>query len=138
MVIVAAIWEQGLFDFKTELDLWHYPLRDLGVDEFAMTPISGLNSNKVKEFHNVQQLVEYYGLPIIIGTEYGESLLQDFKHPENALYLFNRTSGGELPVEADYTLKIQTPLDKGMLWGHQAASIILYDRFIKHGNNIKR
>lgn len=138
MVIVAAIWEQGWFDFKTELNLWQFPLRDLGVDELAMAPISGLNNNKVREFDNIEELVQYYNLPIIICTEHGESILQDFEHPQNALYLFNRTSGGELPVEADYTLKIQTPLDKGLLWGHQAASIILYDRFLKNGNNNSR
>lgn len=138
MIVVGAIWEQGWFDFETEFNLWNFPLLDLGVDEFAMTPISGIKNNKVKEFNNVKDLVEYYNLPIIIGTEYGESTLQDFKHPENALYLFNRTSGGELPIKADYTLKIETVLNKGMLWGHQAASIILYDRFLKNGNNNSR
>lgn len=131
MVVVAGVWEQGWFDSKTELNLWHFPLRELGVDKFAMTPHLGLNNIKVEEFHNVEELVQHYGLPIIIGTEYGEHSLEDFEHPKDALYLFNRTSGGELPVQADYTLRVETKLNKGMLWGHQAASIILYDRLKK-------
>jgi hypothetical protein len=131
MIVVAGVWEQGWFDFKTELNLWHYPMRDFGVDEIAMTPISGLNNNKVREFHSVEELVQHYGLPLIIGTEDGETSLQDFKHPEHCLYLFNRTSGGELPVTPDHTLRIDTKLNKGLLWGHQAASIILHDRFKK-------
>lgn len=131
MVIVAGIWEQGWFDFKTELNLWYFPLKDFGVDEFAMTPVSGLNNNKVREFNSVEEMIKYYGLPVIICTEYGDSELNDFTHPKNALYFFNRTSGGNLPINPDYTLRIDTELNKGMLWGHQAASIILYDRFKK-------
>lgn len=138
MIVVAGVWEQGWFDFKTELNLWHYPLKDLGVDEFAMTPISGLNSNKVREFHSVEELVQYYGLPVILCTEQGESSLNTFKHPKNALYLFNRTTGGQLPVSPTWTLSVETHLNKGLLWGHQAASIILYDRLIKNGNNNSR
>lgn len=131
MVVVASVWEQGWFDNESELNLWHYPLRDFGVDELAMTPAFGLNSNKVKEFHSVEELVQHYGLPIIICTEHGSTDLENFEHPKDALYLFNRTSGGELPVNPDHTLRIKTKLNKGMLWGHQAASIILYDRFKK-------
>jgi hypothetical protein len=131
MVVVAGIWEQGWFDFKTELNLWQFPMRELGVDELAMTPVSGMKTSKVREFRSVDELVQHYSLPLIIGTEYGECPLKDFEHPQDALYLFNRTSGGSLPVKANYTLKVETKLDKGMLWGHQAASIILYDRLIK-------
>lgn len=131
MIVVAGIWEQGWFDFKTELNLWHYPLKDFAVDEFAMVPVSGINNKKVKEFHSVEELVQHYGLPVIIGSEDGEISLRNFKHPKDALYLFNRTSGGNLPIQPEHTLKVETVLDKGMLWGHQAASIILYDRLIK-------
>lgn len=131
MVVVGAVWEQGWFDSKTEINLWHYPLKDFGVDELAMTPFFGHTTNKVREFHSVEQMVKHYGLPVIICTEDGESELSDFVHPENALYLFNRTSGGNLPIIPDYTLRIKTKLNKGMLWGHQAASIILHDRLSK-------
>ena len=131
MVIVAGVWEEGWFDYKTELNLWQFPLRDFGVDEFAMTPISGINNNNVKEFKSVEDMVQHYGLPVVVCTEDGESDLNNFVHPENVLYLFNRTSGGNLPIIPDYTLRIKTKLDKGMLWGHQAASIILYDRLNK-------
>ena len=131
MIIVASIWEQGWFDFKTELDLWRFPLRELGVDELAMTPVSGIVTNKVREFHSVEDIIEYYNLPVVVCDEKGEVSLEDFIHPKDALYLFNRTSGGVLPGKHDYSLRIETKNNKGMLWGHQAASIILYDRFKK-------
>ena len=131
MVVVAGIWEAGWNTPIKELDLWQYPLKDFGVDELAMTPVSGISTNKVKEFHSVEEIIQHYELPVIICTEYGETDLEEFKHPENALYLFNRTSGGNLPVVPDHTLRINTKLNKGLLWGHQAASIILYDRVKK-------
>lgn len=138
MIVVAGIWEDGWNTPIKELDLWHYPLRDFAVDELAMTPVSGIATNKVKEFHTVEDIVEHYDLPVIICTEHGETDLVDFKHPKDALYIFNRTSGGELPVTPAHTLKIRTGLNKGMLWGHQAASIILYDRLLKDGDNDSR
>lgn len=138
MVIVAGIWEYGWNTPIKELDLWHFPLKEFGVDELAMTPVSGISTNKVREFHNVEDIIQYYEIPIIVCSENGTSTLKDFKHPKDGLYIFNRTSGGELPITPDYSLKIETTLNKGMLWGHQAASIILYDRFLKNGNNIYR
>jgi hypothetical protein len=131
MVVVAGVWESGWNTPIKELDLWHYPLKDFGVDELAMTPVSGIFSNKVREFHSVEDIIQYYGIPIVICDEKGETSLEDFDHPESALYLFNRTSGGQLPGKHDYSLRVETKLNKGMLWGHQAASIILYDRFKK-------
>ena len=138
MIVVGAVWEQGWFDQETEVNLWHYPLKDFGVDEFAMTPIFDIKNNNVKQFHNVELMIQHYGLPVINCTEYGEITLDEFTHPKDALYIFNRTSGGVMPGKHDYSLRIETTNNKAMLWGHQAASIILYDRFIKHGNNNKR
>jgi tRNA(Leu) C34 or U34 (ribose-2'-O)-methylase TrmL len=132
MVVVASMWEYGWNTPIKEFDLWHYPLKDFGVDEFAMTPVSGIRlNNKVQEFHSVEDIIKHYGLPVILCTEHGEYTLEEFEHPENALYLFNRTSGGIIVEKPDYSLRIETKQNKGMLWGHQAASIILYDRFKK-------
>lgn len=139
MVVVASVWESGWNTPIKEFDLWYYPLMDFGVDEFAMTPVSGARlNNKVQEFHSVEEIIEHYKLPVILCTEYGKSTLKEFAHPKDALYLFNRTSGGNIVENPEYSLKIETKLDKGMLWGHQSASIILYDRFIKNGNNNSR
>lgn len=134
MVVVAFIWEEGWFETKDELNLWHFPMKEFGVDELAAVssaPRLTAKSNKIREFGSVEQLIQHYQLPIIIGTEDGEALLQNFTHPEDAIYLFNRTSGGQLPIKPEHTVCVETHLNKGLLWGHQAASIILYDRLIK-------
>lgn len=132
MIVVASIWEQGWNTPIKEYDLWHYPLLEFNVDEFAVTPVSGILKNDVKEFHSVDELVQHYGLPVILCSENGSNTLEDFVHPENALYLFNRTSGGGLEYLQDQSLKVETNSNQGNLWGHQAASIILYDRYLKN------
>jgi len=137
MVVVASIWEEGWNTPIKELDLWYYPLQDFNVDEFAMTPISGIFTDKVQEFHSVDHIIRHYDIPIVICDERGENNLVDFKHPADVMYLFSRTSKS-LMGNYDYpTLKIPTPNNKGTLWGHQAASIILYDRYIKNGNIVQ-
>ena len=138
MVVVASIWEEGWFEPKTESNLWYYPLTDFAVDEIAFTPVFDINIPTIKQFHSVEEIIQHYGLPVIVCEERGETILKDFVHPENALYIFNRTSGAVIPGKHDYSLRVETNKNKAMLWGHQAASIILYDRFIKHGNNNKR
>ena len=139
MIVVASIWEEGWNTPIKEFDLWYYPLRDFGVDEFAMTPVSGIFTNKVREFNTVEEIIEHYGLPVILCDEGGETSLQDFDHPEDALYLFGRTSRSLLgSYEFNHSVKVETKNNKGLLWGHQAASIILYDRLLKNGNNNSR
>ena len=131
MIVVGAVWELGWNTPIMEYDLWKYPMKDLGVDQLAFTPISGIKRQDIREFDNVHEMVHHYHLPVVVCTEEGEYFLEDFEHPKNALYLFNRTTGGNFSIVPDYTLKVNTALDRGMLWGHQAASIILYDRLVK-------
>ena len=131
MTVIGSLWEFGWNTPIKEFDLWHYPMREFGVDEIAMTPVSGIK-NKVREFHSVEEMIQYYGLPVILCDELGETPLQRFEHPkEGALYLFGRTSRSLLGQYNYPSIKIETPEEKGMLWGHQAASIIMYDRFCK-------
>ena len=131
MVVVAAPWEFGWNTPIKEVDLWKYPLRDFGVDHLAMCPVSGIKDSFVKEYESVERIIEEYShLPLIIVDEKGENDLESFSHPENALYLFGKTTGSVLGfADRGTSLKITTPADKGLLWGHQAASIILYHRW---------
>lgn len=137
MVVVAGTWELGWNTPIIEKDLWIYPLRDMGVDEFAMTPISGISDKKVKEFSTIDDIINYYSeLPLIIVDERGENNLREFSHPENALYLLGKANYSPLIsyFSKGTSLKIETPDSdrrNGMLWPHQAISIVLYDKYIK-------
>lgn len=139
MIVVAGVWEEGWNTPIKEFDLWYYACKVFGVDEFAMTPVSGIRlNNKVKEFHSVDDMIQHYGLPVIVCDENGKTPLKEFEHPKDALYLFNRISGGDFTGKSDISLRIETKLKQALLWGHQAASIILYDKLMKDGNNNNR
>jgi hypothetical protein len=137
MIKVAGIWEQGWNTPFLEFDLWVYPLRDFEVDEFYMTPITGIQK-KVNEKATIEEVIaENKDLDVVWIDEAGETLLSEFKHPENALYIMGKTQKKPmvgLKKRGDFSVRIETKKDKsnnGMLWAHQAISIVLYDRLIK-------
>lgn len=135
MVVVAGMWELGWNTPIKEIDLWRYPLKDFGVDRFYMTPISGIESKKVIELPSLEDILNKNKelLPIYV-TEDGEYSLKEFKHPKNVLYIFGKTNYSPfntMKTEDSMSLRIETKLNRGMLWGHQAAGIILYDRTVK-------
>ena len=134
MVVVAGMWEMGWNTPMMEVDLWKYPMRDFQVDEFAMTPVSGIQNKSVKEFASIDDIIKHYHLPLIVVDERGTTNLADFEHPKSALYLFGKAGFSPLSnyFKIAESLKIETPRKKGgLLWAHQAASVVLYDRYKK-------
>ena len=72
------------------------------------------------------------------GGLIGEEPLSSFEHPETCVYYFGadmETLTGE-EIEGSYYVYIDMPI-QDQIWASQAASIVLYDRYIKarHGNN---
>jgi len=135
-VKVVGCWEFGWSTPIMEYDLWHFTMRDFVVDEWLMTPVSGIRQQQVAERPFLQDvLLENPSLTPIYCDENGEADLASFSHPEDCLYIFGKASfspwiAAGSPVGA--SLRIDTPsTKKGLLWPHQCAAIILYDRYIK-------
>lgn len=136
MVRVAGLWELGYNTPLMELDLWQYPLREFEVEEFYMSPITGIQSNYVKEVANLGELIKTQrnlGFEIVFVDEKGDTKLQQFQHPENVLYVFGKATRSSMNYfqEGDKSLVIETPQNTGMLWPHQCIVTILYDRMKK-------
>lgn len=136
MIKVAGFWDLHWNTPIKEIDLWEYPLRDFGVDQHYMIPISGIDNKKVHERQEINEVLDKNrDMTIIFCDERANTLLKDFEHPENALYVFGKANYSpflNLAREGDLSLKIETVRPQGgLLWGHQAASIILYDRLMK-------
>jgi hypothetical protein len=139
-VKVAGVWEQGWIAPINEWDLWNFPLRDYGVDEFVMSPISGID-RKVTEMKNVAACIDANpNLAPVFFDEEGEVELADFEHPEDVLYIFGRASFSPwkaLGCEGTAVV-LPTRLNAGLLWPHQAACIVLHDRLVKDGSHSNR
>lgn len=136
VVKVLSFWEQGWNTPIKEYDLWHFPVREFQIDEFIMIPISGIDG-EVTEYKDFED-VNTSDVTIVWIDENGEDDLQDFEHPENAMYVFGRTSLAPMNIykkDGDKSVKITTLENKGLLWGHQAMVLVLYDRMLKNGSN---
>ena len=134
IVKVAGFWDLGWNTPIKEIELWEFPLRDFGVDEHYMLPISGIQ-HKVSERKSLDEILkDNPELTVVFCDEKGETNLSDFSHPDNVLYIFGKANYSpflQQKRDQDLSINIETKNNEGMLWGHQAAAIILYDRMIK-------
>jgi len=132
-VKIAGCWELGYSAPLTEYDLWHFPLRDFGVDELIMTPVSGIPN--VTEYKTMLEVIQANSdLVIVFVDEDGEQPLQSFAHPENCLYVFGKASYSpfrSLSEVKGESVRIETHANKGLLWPHQCAVVVLYNRMMK-------
>lgn len=135
MIKVVGCWELGYNTPLVEFDQWAFPLRDFGVDEFIMTPVSGIDRKKFfKEDVDIPTVVEHNPeLTPVYFDEQGTTLLQDFVHPENALYILGKASYSPWIANGSngISVKIPTSFNGGLLWPHQVICMALYDRMMK-------
>jgi hypothetical protein len=134
MIVIAGMWELGWNTPIKEIDPWYFVLREFEVDAFHMVPFSGIKTNKVVEMDSLGQvIVTYPDLVPVFVAENGDTDLQDFNHPKNALYIFGRTNYSpfnNMKTNGSQSIKVTTKANKGLLFGPQAAVIILYDRIV--------
>jgi len=143
MIKVAGVWELGWQAPINEVELWKHPINEFGVGNLIMTPVSGIYAGCAQTFvcecpqiEDVITNARKDGFTVVFIDEKATDDLKTFIHPENVMYVFGRTT--QSPYTAFYNeglgdkaIKIQTPANQGGFWAHQAASIVLYDRFLK-------
>lgn len=146
MIAVAGHWELSWNVPIKEAELWALPLRDFGVYEWHMWPVSGIRGSgdqqvTLHEHENMEAVLrETEGLARVFFEPenpmrpHGGVDLREFEHPKDVLYIFG--SAHFDPVVAhkkpeDSVVTIPTVQNSGVLWPHQAAVIALYDRAVK-------
>lgn len=133
MIEVAGAWELGWSSPITEIDHWGMAMRSFGVERISMTPVSGIQSKFLDEYPTIEELLEAkQDMTFVFVDEEGETELKNFYHPKNALYIFGKANRTPFPTygKDHLSVRIDCPL-MGMLWPHQAMSIVLYDRINK-------
>lgn len=140
MIKVAGLWEVGWNTPIKEAEQWEFPLRDYGVDEYIMSPISGigLSNPGVKEVADLGVYIaeqRALGYTIVFSDERATQTLDNFTHPaDNVIYVFGKASLSPMVAYGqpqDLSLKIMTKNNLGLLWPHQAAVLIMADRLRK-------
>jgi len=142
MVTVVGHWEWRDMVPMTEAPLWNLPLRDFGIEDWRMVPVSGIKNSQRKV-----ELSEYpdYASALEDGTDRPRVFIEprtvhqnpittwlpNFRHPKDCIYIFgsahyNPTMFHRRPD--DPVVTIPTVQNRGVLWPHQAALIVLYDR----------
>lgn len=138
-VSVLGAWESGYSYPLIEAEHWRYPLREFGVTEWVMSPVSGISVPEVREVHDLWDEVQAQAPTrrIVFIDELGTTSLRDYTHPDAACYVFGRSgfsplrAYGEM-VEHD-SVVIPAGAGLGLLWAHQAAVMVLFDREVKRG-----
>jgi hypothetical protein len=134
MIKVAGMWERGWTAPIMEIEQWRFMLREYNIEEFIMTPVSGIADDFVTEYETLEQAIDANpDLTVVHVDADADVNLEDFNHPENALYLFGSANHDTDFCKEDGHLSVKIPTinNQAGFWPHQAASIILNDRFLK-------
>jgi hypothetical protein len=134
-VKIAGQWERSWRAPLEEFSDWLHPLKEFNVNEFYMCPVTGIDKSRVIEHRNLDDVfAENPDLQRVYIDESATIELPDFEHPVDCIYVLGRT--GYSPYitqkrEGDLAVKIPSAANSGGFWGHQAAMLVLYDRFLK-------
>jgi hypothetical protein len=145
-VIVVGHWEIGYMAPIMESEYWGLVLRDFEVDEWWMTPVSGIkNPNQEVTLHETTDYDAVFAeldpaLPRIFfepRTNHQNpdtTWLHEFDHPTECVYVFGSAHYNptlQHKRENDMVVTIKTKKDKGVLWSDQCVVLALYDRMVK-------
>ena len=91
---VSGTWELAWNTPIKEYDLWHFPMRDFGVEEWCMSPISGIKKSNITETETINDFIaDNLDYTVVHIDEDGDIDLEDFEHPEKALYVLGKAGG---------------------------------------------
>lgn len=135
-VKVVGHWERTWKAPLEEFESWTHPLREYGLNEFYMCPITGIDRSKCLERPSIDEVfAENDTLTRVFVDDNATTMLPDFAHPTNALYVIGKTSYSPYLTHfregVDMAVKIPSQDPLGGFWGDQAAVVILYDRYLK-------
>jgi len=147
MVKVIGHWDIGYHAPITEQYYWNLPLRDFGVDEWWMNPISGIKNaeeNRVplkegKDYDDIFNQIEPDLKRVFIEprTQHHNPdtiWLHEYEHPKDCVYIFGSAHYNPTLLhkrDEDDVVSIKTKDDKGVLWADQCLCIVMYDRIMK-------
>lgn len=146
MIHVVSHWEIGWNTPLLEADLWLLPLRDFGVKDWWIWPVSGIRSREarvnIEERHDLREILEevpdwkrVFFEPRNPSQFNGPSVdLPKYRHGENAIWIFGSNHfcpPMQVGREEDDYVTVPTFENSGVLWPHQVFTVAAHDRLVK-------
>lgn len=142
MIKILGHWEIGYHAPITEQYYWSLPIRDHGIVDWNMVPISGIKCSEqqvkltewksYEEFFNEHpDLIRVFIEPRTKHQNPDTIWLHEFEHPESCVYIFGSAHYNptlKFKRDVDKVVSIKTFQDKGVLWADQCMCIVLYER----------
>ena len=142
MVHILGHWEIGYHAPITEQWFWSLPIRDFGLTEWHMMPVSGIrNREQLINLTEWASMDEYFATypdkkrvfiePRTKHQNPETIWLHEYTHPEDCVYIFGTAGYNPTMIhhrEGDDIVSVKTVNDKGVLWADQAMCIVLYER----------
>ena len=141
-VKILGHWELGYHAPVTEQQYWVLPIRDFGLFDWNMVPVSGIRcaeaNVKLVEWRSYEEffmdnsdLTRVFLEPRTELQNPNTTWLHEFDHPKDCVYVFGSAHYNPTMNHCraqDHVVTIKTIQDKGVLWADQALVITLYDR----------
>ena len=140
-ITVIGTWDIGWNTPIKEAELWQFALNEYAVDAWYMSPVSGIASGVLWLTEDAQMETRLTseaaaGRTLVFVDENAAGELETFAHPTNACYVLGKTGFSPWTSlfderRGDRAVKIPTTRNQGGFWPHQAAALVLQDRFLQ-------
>lgn len=132
-VEIAGTWDFGWSAPKTEFDQWWAVMRSYEIPMLHMCPRSGMKHQMLMEHESFDELLmrtwTTVELTPVFVDEDADVELEDFIHPENALYIFGKANYSPAKTHGKDHLGVRIDCPTmGMLWPHQALAQVMRER----------
>ena len=117
MVTLLGVYEKGWLDKKVEKFIWRQLGHSYSVDKVVLTD-------------NVEEALLSLEGEVVLLEPTGDVMLHEFKHPENAIYVFGNAMNHNLKLDG-IKVRIDTPTMADM-FAFNAAAIVLESRANEH------
>lgn len=127
MITIIGYWEKDWLDPKIEFFMMKQLKHAYKVDRMIMIPKLLSDRTSLDQYDTLEEALDTVDGDLVYLEHTSDSLLQDFKHPENAVYIFGKVGVGHMNREGGVKIRIDTP-GKSCLFATNALAITLENR----------
>ena len=127
MVTIIGYWEKDWLDPKVEFFMMKQLKSAYKVDRVIMIPKLLSERTSLDQYDTLEEALDTVDGELIYMEHTADSLLQNFKHPENAVYVFGKVGVSHKHREDGVKIRIDTP-GESCLFAANALAITLENR----------